>query len=132
MRAIAIGLLGSLSIAGPASAGPFADYSGRQLYERFCASCHGPSGFGDGPVAPSLKVMVPDLTRMYQRSASKFPEDLVRRIIDGRQLYPVHGTRDMPVWGQEFWVEGGGGKDADAEARAIVDKLVDYLRSIQQ
>jgi mono/diheme cytochrome c family protein len=132
MRAVSIVLLGSLFIAGPASAGPFADYSGRQLYERFCASCHGPSGYGDGPVASSLKVMVPDLTGMYKRSGSKFPEDRVRRIIDGRQLFPVHGTRDMPVWGQEFWVEGGGDKGADAEAQIIIDRLVEYLRSIQQ
>lgn len=133
MRAAAIIAVMSLFMAGPvAAAGPFADYSGRQLYDRFCASCHGPSGFGDGPVAPSLKVMVPDLTRLYQRSGGKFPEDLVRKIIDGRQVYPAHGSRDMPVWGQELWIEGGGGEQADAEARVIVDKLVNYLRSIQQ
>jgi mono/diheme cytochrome c family protein len=133
MRAALIVAVLTLSVSGAAAAaGPFADYSGRQLYERFCASCHGPSGYGDGPVAPSLKVLVPDLTRMYQRSGGKFPEDRVRRIIDGRQVYPVHGSRDMPVWGQEFWIEGGGGKQADAQAQVIVDKLVDYLRSIQQ
>jgi mono/diheme cytochrome c family protein len=131
-RAVTIALVSFLVAAPVAAEGPFADYSGRQLYDRFCASCHGTSGFGDGPVAPSLKVMVPDLTRMYQRSGGKFPEELVRRIIDGRQVYPVHGPRDMPVWGQELWVEGGGGEQADAEARIIVDRLVDYLRFIQQ
>lgn len=116
----------------PASAGPFADYSGRQLYERFCQSCHGDRGFGDGPVADSLKVLVPDLTRLYKRSGGQFPEDRVRRIIDGRQVYPVHGTRHMPVWGQELWVEGGATPGAEAEARAMVDRMVEYLRSIQQ
>jgi mono/diheme cytochrome c family protein len=133
MRASAlVPLVAMLACGSAAAAGPFADYSGRQLYQRFCASCHGPSGFGDGPVAATLKVMVPDLTRMYQRSGGKFPEELVRKIIDGRQVYPVHGSRDMPVWGQEFWIEGGGGEKADAEARILVDKLVNYLRSIQQ
>jgi mono/diheme cytochrome c family protein len=133
MRRVSITAVAGLLLAGPvAAAGPFADYTGRQLYDRFCASCHGSAGFGDGPVAPSLKVMVPDLTRMYQRSGGKFPDERVRRIIDGREVYPVHGLRDMPVWGQELWVEGGGGKEADAEARVIVDKLVEYLRSIQQ
>jgi mono/diheme cytochrome c family protein len=116
----------------PAHAGPYADYTGRQLYERFCASCHGEAGFGDGPVAPALKVMIPDLTRMYQRNGGKFPEDRVRRIIDGREVYPVHGTRFMPVWGQELWIEQGASQQADAEVGKMVDKLVDYLRSIQQ
>jgi mono/diheme cytochrome c family protein len=118
--------------SGTAMAGPYADYSGRQLYDRFCASCHGPAGFGDGPVASSLKVVVPDLTRIYRSNGGKFPEDRIRKAIDGRTVYPVHGTRYMPVWGQELWVEQGGDKAAEAEVARIVDKLVEYLRSIQQ
>ncbi|MCK6370160.1 MAG: cytochrome c [Gammaproteobacteria bacterium] len=124
----AIFLLGSVS----AVAGVFSDYSGRQLYERFCASCHGPAGFGDGAVAPSLKVMVPDLTRIYRRSGGAFPEERVRRIIDGRQAYPAHGTRLMPVWGQAFPVEEGGSAEAQVESEQLVGRLVEYLRSIQQ
>ncbi len=133
MRAAAIFAVVLMLIAGPAlAAGPFADYSGRQLYERFCASCHGDAGFGDGPVAPSLKVLIPDLTRLYQRSGGTFPEERVRRIIDGRQVYPVHGTRYMPVWGQELWVEEGATAEAAADTRKLVGRLVEYLRSIQQ
>lgn len=116
----------------PAHAGPYADYGGRQLYERFCASCHGGTGFGDGPVADSLDVIVPDLTRMYQRNGGSFPEERVRRIIDGRQVYPVHGSRFMPVWGQALWVEAGATPEAAAEVQGMVDRLVGYLRSIQQ
>ncbi len=132
MRATATVAVFALMASGAALAGPFGDYTGRQLYERFCASCHGDAGFGDGPVAPSLKVMVPDLSRLYQRHGRKFPEEQVRKIIDGRQLYPVHGTRYMPVWGQELWVEEGASQQADAEVKKIVDRLVEYLRSIQQ
>jgi mono/diheme cytochrome c family protein len=118
---------------GPAiAAGPFADYTGRQLYQRFCASCHGDGGYGDGPVASALKVLVPDLTRLFQRSGGKFPEERVRRIVDGRQAYPVHGTRYMPVWGQEFLVEEGATPAAEAESRRAVDKLVEHIRSMQQ
>lgn len=130
-RAAAIAALAGLASSG-APAGPYSDYSGRQLYDRFCASCHGEAGFGDGPVAPALKVMVPDLTRMYQRSGGKFPEERVRRIIDGRQVYPVHGSRYMPVWGQELWVEQGADAEAQAEVDRMVERLVSYLRSIQQ
>ena len=79
-----------------------AAYNSAQLYQRFCASCHGTGGFGDGPVAPSLKVMVPDLTRLAKRRGGEFPDDLVLRIIDGRAIQVPHGTREMPVWGYEF------------------------------
>ena len=132
MRTAAMIAAFSCFASATALAGEFSDYSGRQLYERFCASCHGEAGFGDGPVAPALKVMVPDLTRMYQRSGGKFPEERVRMIIDGRQVYPIHGTRYMPVWGQELWVEQGASQQADADVKKMVDRLVDYLRSIQQ
>lgn len=117
---------------GPALAGTYDDYTGRQLYDRFCASCHGDGGFGDGPVAPSLKVVVPDLTRLYQRNGGKFPEERVKKIIDGREVYPVHGTRYMPVWGVEFRAAEGGSQQADEEAGKLVDRLAEYLRSIQQ
>ncbi len=133
MRAAASFAVVAIVVGTPAAwAGPFADYSGRELYTRFCASCHGEAGFGDGPVAPSLQVLVPDLTRMYRRSGGTFPEERVRRIIDGRQSFPVHGTRYMPVWGREFWIEEGATGEAEAETRRLVDRLVEYLRSIQQ
>lgn len=132
MRAAFIAVVAIIISTPAAGAGPFAEYSGRELYTRFCASCHGDAGFGDGPVAPSLKVLVPDLTRMYRRSGGRFPEERVRRIIDGRQTYPVHGTRLMPVWGQELWIEEGATAEAEAETRRLVDRLVEYLRSIQQ
>lgn len=39
-----------------------ARYTGPNLYKAYCASCHGISGAGDGPVASSLNVEVPDLS----------------------------------------------------------------------
>jgi mono/diheme cytochrome c family protein len=127
-----VAVIAAAAAADAGAADVFGDYTGRQLYERFCASCHGAAGYGDGPVAPALKVMMPDLTRMYQRHGGSFPEDRVRQIIDGRQVVPVHGTRYMPVWGQEFFVAEGAEADAAARVDKIVDKLVEYLRSIQQ
>ena len=114
-----------LLAAGSACAdSPFASYNGEQLYGRFCASCHGKSGFGDGPVAASFKVLVPDLTRIAQRQGGRFPADRIRRVVDGRDVVGSHGSRLMPVWGEEF--QGSG--DADV----IVGRLVEYLRSIQR
>lgn len=119
-------------LAGSAAAQPFADYSGSQLYQRFCASCHGAGGFGDGPVAVSFKTMMPDLTGLQRRSRGRFPEDRVRRIIDGRQMFPAHGSREMPVWGHEFAAGQGADQAAQAEAARMVDRLVQYLHSIQR
>jgi mono/diheme cytochrome c family protein len=83
-----------------AQPGTFAlgDLSGAELYARFCASCHGDGARGDGPVAPTLAALVPDLTRISERYG-EFPADRLRQIIDGRSLVPAHGTRYMPVWG---------------------------------
>lgn len=108
-----------------------ADYSGEEIFNRFCASCHGEMAHGDGPVARSLGVMVPDLTKITQRYGG-FPTNLIRDAIDGRGArIDAHGSRTMPVWGYEFWVEEGGDRAAQDEMRKTIAKLVDYLRSIQ-
>ena len=108
-----------------------ADYSGEEVFGRFCSSCHGEMAHGDGPVARSLGVMVPDLTKITQRYGN-FPTNLIRDTIDGRGArIDAHGSRTMPVWGYEFFVEEGGDVTAQQEMRKTIAKLVDYLRSIQ-
>ena len=99
----------------------FEEYSGEETFFRFCASCHGEKGRGDGPVAAGLPITVPDLTTLRRRQGDKFPEATLRKIIDGREVVVYHGTRYMPVWGYEFWVEEG----ADEAAKERVDIIVD-------
>jgi mono/diheme cytochrome c family protein len=108
-----------------------ADYTGEELFGRFCAACHGPSGHGDGPVARSLTKVVPDLTTISRRYG-EFPAERIRDTIDGRNLVDEHGTRVMPVWGYEFWVEEGGDVIAQREMRDVIKRLVEYVRSLQQ
>ena len=108
-----------------------APYTGAELYRAYCASCHGASGRGDGPVASSMKVEVPDLTRIMARQG-RFPTEQIRRIIDGRTTLPPHGTRDMPVWGREFRSAAIGVPPQKQPADKLIDLLVDYVRSIQQ
>lgn len=107
--------------------------SGVELYQRLCSSCHGVTGEGNGPVAPAVKIPVPDLTRIALRDGGEFPTEDVRRTIDGRYDRPAHGPRDMPVWGWSFY-NSGNTNDAQERARvnAIIDQLVGYLRSIQK
>jgi len=107
--------------------------SGLEMYESLCASCHGASGEGDGPVAPLIKIRVPDLTRIAYRNGGEFPAEDVHRTIDGRFEHPAHGARDMPVWGWQFY-RSETTKDPAERARvdALIDRLVDYLRTIQK
>lgn len=118
---------------GPGQAQTFslADLTGAELFERFCAACHGTGAQGDGPVAGGLATAVPDLTRISERNGGRFPADAVRDTIDGRTPVRTHGTRTMPVWGYELWVEEGADITAEGEAKELVRQLVLYLESIQ-
>lgn len=107
--------------------------SGMELYGQLCASCHGVEARGDGPVAPLIKIGVPDLTRLAFRDGGEFPTEDVRLIIDGRSDRRAHGPRDMPVWGWQLY-DSKDPNDAQARARtnALIGRLVDYLQSIQR
>jgi mono/diheme cytochrome c family protein len=130
-----VAVAGGLALVGAAAAFDAVtldDYSGPELFDRFCASCHGSEARGDGPVAASLNVAVPDLTTIATRYG-EFPSMLVRDIIDGRGIDKrSHGTRTMPVWGYEFWVEDGGDVNAQRAVRDAINKLVEHLRSVQR
>jgi mono/diheme cytochrome c family protein len=113
------------------SAGEAPTLSGAELYREFCASCHGVKGHGDGPVAPSLRQPVPDLTLLANRRGGAFPAEEIHRIIDGRSMPRAHGSAEMPIWGWEFY--GYEGEDATRRRRVagLIDQLVEYLHSIQ-
>lgn len=115
-----------------ADAQMFAEYSGEETFDRFCASCHGPGGEGDGPVAAGLPITVPDLTTLRKRQGDRFPEDTLRKIIDGRSIVVYHGTRYMPVWGYEFWVEEGADEEAEKRVEIIIRNLIEHIQAIQK
>lgn len=126
----AVLLLSACQMQPPAAA--LEAQSGMELYERLCASCHGVSAKGDGPVAPLIKTNVPDLTRIAHRDGGVFPAEDVRRTIDGRFERPAHGPRDMPVWGWQFYDTSNSDDAAErAQVDSMIGRLVDYLRSIQ-
>jgi mono/diheme cytochrome c family protein len=135
-KALSIALVASgLALAGAAlafDAVTLDDYTGPELFDRFCASCHGSGARGNGPVAASLNVAVPDLTTIAARYG-EFPAMSIRDVIDGRGIDKrAHGTRTMPVWGFEFWVEEGGDVNAQRAVREAINKLVEHLRSVQR
>jgi mono/diheme cytochrome c family protein len=105
--------------------------SGKDLYDRHCASCHGASGRGDGRVAKSLTVEVPDLTRYAQRRGGALNRELVERIIDGRHILAAHGARTMPVWGEAFSASAPGDPGAERIARLKISRLADHVLQLQ-
>jgi len=76
---------------------------GPALYNAYCAVCHAADAHGRGPMATSLKVPPPDLTRIAARNNGVFSQARIERIISGEEQLPGgHGTRAMPVWGPIF------------------------------
>ena len=63
-----------------AQAQAFGEYSGAETFHRFCASCHGSEGLGDGPVAAVIPIGVPDLTLLRERRGDQFRALALRRI----------------------------------------------------
>lgn len=105
-----------------------ASIRGENLYQAYCASCHGVDAKGNGPMAIWLKVKPPDLTRIAARNGGKFPLERMDRIISGEETLPSgHGTRAMPVWGPVFSQVA---RDQDL-GRVRIDNLSRYLRDIQ-
>jgi len=122
----------ALLFAATASAADYESITGQQLYARYCASCHGMQGRGDGPVASSLTIEVPDLTLLARRAGGTFPRDRVIRIIDGRYMIGAHGSRIMPIWGEEFSNVQVGDPSAQRATLMMIDRLADFLLRLQR
>ena len=61
---------------------------GEQLYQQQCASCHGESGKGDGPVAAGLPHQPADLTNHFHTAPGEGDGYLFWRISEGGQVAP--------------------------------------------
>ena len=110
-----------------------ADDIGQAEYMNSCATCHGASAGGDGPLAELMTVPVPALTGLSAANDGEFPMLAVIHAIDGRQGTRGHGY-PMPVWGARFKTETGVDADMSNEmlVRARILSLALYLESIQQ
>ncbi len=106
--------------------------SGEIFYRRYCASCHGLAGHGDGPVAASLRRPPTDLTGMAQRAGGRFDAAYVIAVIDGVRLVPEHGPREMPVWGIIFDEELKDEPYPRYTGLLRARVLANYLRTLQR
>lgn len=130
---IAIGLAAACATNGDgASDSDTRTASGKSLYERHCAACHGMDARGDGPVAASLKVAPPDLTRLSEKYGSPLPAAKLTEFIDGRSMVAAHGRSDMPVWGKDLYRDVPVHAATESDTRSTIRLIVSYLDTIQQ
>lgn len=102
---------------------------GSEVFRTYCASCHGTSARGDGPLAGSMIRKPANLMEIAKRNGGEFPSEMVFKVIDGRQPVKGHGGPDMPVWGDVFTRSRDVG---DAErVKGVIQSLVDFLGGIQ-
>jgi hypothetical protein len=86
---------------------------------------------GNGPVAATLSKPPADLRRIAARRGGVFPKFAIQRIVDGRDPIAAHGSRDMPIWGNDFSLTEAPGHAREGEARGQMQLIVEYLETIQ-
>jgi mono/diheme cytochrome c family protein len=108
------------------AAGP----AGSAVYRTYCATCHGKTAKGDGPLATHLRFAPPDLTLLAKRNHGQFDAASVYRMIDGREPLKGHGGPDMPVWGDAF--KRTSERYSEKAVKAQIDALVSHLKTLQR
>ena len=63
--------------------------SGKEMFNSYCAVCHGKDGKGDGPAASAMKTPPADLTLLAKKSSGQYPAPHVAAVIRGQATHPV-------------------------------------------
>ncbi len=136
---LAVSILTLALIAGVEEVSAQAMEFGKGEFLRSCASCHGPSGKGDGPIAKSLTKKPADLTKLAENNQGVFPVSRVYDVIDGRVQVMIHGPREMPVWGDVYSRELIARMPRDFMSKELSDSmvrvrilmLIEYISTLQ-
>lgn len=103
--------------------------SGQEIYQQFCAACHGADAKGNGPAASRLKTRPADLTTLAKRHMGKFPYDYVASVLRFGPGPSAHGSSDMPTWGPIFQIID---KENERAVQQRIKNLSAYLASLQE
>lgn len=129
---LSVGLLAA-AVGGSGFAVAEKAVAGKDDFKHYCASCHGVSGSGDGPVSGSLKNSPADLTGLAAANGGTFPKKHVTDVVQGNkdydQKFRTHGPSDMPVWGNVIY-DDSDGRVSIANAR--INNIVNYIESLQK
>jgi mono/diheme cytochrome c family protein len=101
---------------------------GKQMFNNYCAPCHGVDGRGHGPVASSLKVSPADLSTLTATNHGKFPDVHLLSVLRFGVETPSHGTIEMPVWGP---IISNVNHSSSMERDQRTSNLIRYLYALQ-
>lgn len=109
---------------------------GKREFDSSCAVCHGNNGKGNGPFVELLRRSPPDLTKLAKSNGGVFPVNRVYETIEGANV-PSHGSRDMPIWGNDYRVQAGEyyvdvPYNPEAYVRSRILALVEYINRLQE
>lgn len=100
---------------------------GAELYQGYCAVCHGEAAKGNGPAARALTPLPSDLTHLAIQNEGEYPSLAVMHAISGRfQEAEYHS--EMPSWETVFVAATGD----PLGARLRVRNLTRYLETVQE
>jgi mono/diheme cytochrome c family protein len=102
--------------------------SGKEMFNNYCAVCHGKDAKGTGPAASAMKTPPADLTVLAKTSGGKFPSAHVAAVIRGQATTVSHGNQEMPVWGPLLSSISQG---HEAQVQQRISNLVAYIESLQ-
>ncbi len=102
--------------------------SGKEMFNSYCAVCHGKDGKGGGPAAPAMKTPPSDLTALAKNNGGKYPSAHIAAVIRGQAMTPSHGSQDMPIWGPLFSSISQG---HEAQVQQRITNLVSYIEGLQ-
>jgi len=102
--------------------------SGKEMFNSYCAVCHGTDGKGSGPAAPAMKTQPTDLTALAKNSGGKYPASHVAAVIRGQATTPSHGSQDMPIWGPLFSSISQG---HEGQVQQRIANLTGYIETLQ-
>jgi mono/diheme cytochrome c family protein len=95
---------------------------GSNLYQHYCAACHGEEGHGNGPASRLVKSPVPDLTLIIVRD-NGFDPVHVQKHIEG-----AYAVDPMPDWHSVLRTT----YDSDAMERLIARNLTVHVQGLQK
>jgi len=131
-------LVGAVLVLATTAVGAAEDI-GKREYDNNCAVCHGAAGQGNGPYAGIINTRVPDITTLQKSNGGVFPYDRVYQMIDGRADVAAHGSRDMPIWGNEYNVKAAEyysdymrEYSAEGFVRGRILALINYIYNLQE
>jgi len=137
--AVILAVISALAVAqqAPASSTPSLKHvpitnapsnSGKEMFNSYCAVCHGKDAKGNGPAASAMKAPPTDLTLLAQKNGGKYPASHVAAVIRGEASTPSHGSQDMPIWGPLFSSISQG---HEGQVQQRITNLVSYIEGLQ-